>query len=75
MRWPAFGSAVPAPMMAMLTEHLAAWGLTGADVDTSVFQAPGGGPLRYSNWLRRVWHPACLTWVGAEGLEPPTSAL
>jgi integrase len=52
--------AVPAPLMAMLAEHLAGRGLTGADADTLVFQAPGGGPLRYSNWLRRVWHPACV---------------
>ena len=25
---------------------------------TLVFTAPGGGPLRYNNWLTRVWHPA-----------------
>jgi integrase len=52
--------AVPAPLMAMLSDHLASRGLTGADVDAFVFVAPGGGPLHYSNWLRRVWHPACV---------------
>lgn len=52
--------AVPAPLMAMLSDHLASRGLTGADVDAFVFVAPGGGPLHYSNWLRRVWYPACV---------------
>ena len=31
--------------------------------DELVFTAPGGGPLRYNNWLTRVWHPA-LEQVG-----------
>jgi hypothetical protein len=52
--------AVLAPLTAMLTEYLAARGLTGADADMLMFQAPGGGPLRYSNRPRRVWHPACV---------------
>jgi integrase len=25
-----------------------------------LFVAPAGGPLHYWNWLRRVWHPACV---------------
>lgn len=28
--------------------------------DTLVFQAPRGGPIRYSNFIRRVWKPALL---------------
>jgi integrase len=60
--------------MAMLAEHLAAQGLTGADAEALVFQSPGGGPLRYSNWLRRVWYPACVSsglgeFVEVEGSE------
>ena len=53
--------------MAMLTGHLAARGLTGADAEAFVFQAPGGGPLHYSNWLLRGWHPACVS-SGQTGL-------
>ena len=26
-----------------------------------LFTAPDGGVLRYSNWLRRRWWPACVT--------------
>jgi integrase len=25
-----------------------------------LFTAPAGGPLRYPNWLRRVWYPATI---------------
>jgi integrase len=49
---------VPAPLMEMLSEHLARRGLTGADTDAFVFVMPGGGPLDYSHWRRRVWLPA-----------------
>jgi integrase len=52
---------VPAELATMLGDHLAARGLTGADADSYVFVAPQGGPLRHSNWLRRVWQPACVT--------------
>jgi integrase len=51
---------VPAALMAMLTDHLAERGLTGADAEAFVFVSPDGEPLHYSNWLRRVWHPACV---------------
>jgi integrase len=33
-------------------------GLTDDDTDALVFTEEEGGPLRYSNWLRRVWLPA-----------------
>ena len=49
---------VPAPLMEMLAEHLARRGLTGADSDAFVFVMPGGAPLDYSRWRRRVWLPA-----------------
>ncbi|HKX71983.1 MAG TPA: tyrosine-type recombinase/integrase [Acidimicrobiales bacterium] len=52
--------AVPRALMAILGDHLAARGLTGADTEALVFVSPEGAPLRYSNWLRRVWHPACI---------------
>jgi integrase len=58
---------VPAELMALLSEHLARRGLTGADVDAFVFVMPGGGPLDYSRWRRRVWLPATRA-VGLEGL-------
>ncbi len=32
--------------------------LEGKDSDDLVFTAPGGGPLRHSNFTRRVWKPA-----------------
>jgi integrase len=32
-----------------------------------VFTTPSGGPLRYDNWLKRVWNPA----VAAAGLATP----
>jgi integrase len=58
---------VPTPLMEMLSGHLARRGLTGADVDAFVFAMPGGGPLDYSRWRRRVWLPATRA-VGLEGL-------
>jgi integrase len=47
--------------MAMLMEHMAAKGLMVSDTDELLFTAPHGGQLRYNNWLRRVWYPACAT--------------
>jgi integrase len=38
-----------------LAAHLAA---RPGEPDAFVFPAPGGGPLRYSNFYRRVWRPA-----------------
>ena len=59
--------AVPAPLMAMLSDHLAEHGLTGADSDCRVFASPEGCTLAYNNWRRRAWAPACEA-VGLEGL-------
>lgn len=58
---------IPAPLVAMLSDHLAMRGLTGADANALVFSAPKGGPLRYGNWRRRIWLPA-VERVGLEGL-------
>jgi integrase len=52
--------AVPSELMAMLVEHMAARGLTTADTDALLFVSPKGQRIRYTNWLRRVWYPACV---------------
>jgi len=44
----------------MLTKHMAARGLAAGDTGALLFTAPGGGVLRYSNWLRRCWWPATI---------------
>ncbi len=51
--------AIPAWLVDDLAAHLARRGLTGADPDTIIFCAPRAEPLRYQNWLRRTWRPAC----------------
>jgi len=52
--------AMPEALTAILAEHLARRGISGADVDALVFVAHhDGGPLRYDPWRRRVWSPAC----------------
>ncbi len=53
-------SAAPAGLMAMLMDHLTAKGLAPSDSDGLLFTAPGGGVLRYSNWVRRSWYPAAV---------------
>jgi integrase len=53
-------NAIPTSLVDVLAQHLVARGLTAADLDRLLFEAPMGGPLRYSNWLRRVWRPATL---------------
>jgi integrase len=59
---------VPAPLMEMLSEHLVRRGVTGADAEAFVFVMPGGGPLDYSRWRRRVWLPATKA-AGLDGLS------
>lgn len=58
--------AVPIPrfLRAPLAEQLA-----GKGADEHVFTAPQGGPLRLSNWRRRVFDPAARE-IGIEGLTP-----
>jgi hypothetical protein len=50
--------AVSAPLMAELAESLRRSRLTGSDPEALVFEAPEGGPLRYPNFVQRVWLPA-----------------
>lgn len=52
--------AVPVGLIEMLAKHMAARGLTASDGDALLFTAPSGGVLRYSNWVRRCWYPACI---------------
>ena len=53
--------ALPRFLCAVLSEHLAE---VPAGDDRFVFQAPLGGPLRRSNFRRRVWLPAVRHSVG-----------
>jgi integrase len=59
---------VTLPRMAAeaLAEHLDAWSEPGPD--GLVFTAPQGGPMRHSNFTRRVWYPA-TTAAGVKGLR------
>lgn len=50
--------ACPGALIDLLAEHMQATSLTGADLDAFLFPDAKGGPLRYSNFLRRVWTPA-----------------
>lgn len=52
--------AIPDGLGALLSEHMARRGLTGADTDALLFVGKGGGPLNYSHWRQRVWQPACV---------------
>jgi integrase len=52
--------AIPEALTAMLLGHMAAKELTEDDRSALLFTAPGGGMLRYSNWLRRRWYPAAV---------------
>jgi integrase len=52
--------AAPVGLMTMLADHMAAKGLAAADGQALLFTAPGGGFLRYSNWVRRSWYPAAI---------------
>jgi integrase len=52
--------AAPAGLMAMLSDHIADKGLAASDAEALLFTAPGGGFLRYSNWVRRRWYPAAV---------------
>ena len=49
---------MPQTIVDMLSAHLERSGFTKDDTDALVFTDDEGGPLRYSNWRRRVWLPA-----------------
>ena len=59
--------AVPKTIVAMLAAHLEQQGLTSDDVESLVFTDGFGGPLRYSNWRRRIWLPSVKAG-GCEGV-------
>ena len=59
--------ATSEPLMAELAESLRHRNLTGGHPEAWVFDAPEGGPLRYPNFMQRVWHPA----VEQVGLSKP----
>jgi integrase len=57
----------------MLRDHMAAKGLDGSDREALWFTAPGGGFLRYSDWVRRCWYPAAVAaGVGRMVEDDPT---
>jgi integrase len=43
-----------------LAQHIETMGYTGADTHAYVFTMPGGGPLDYTRFRRKVWNPACV---------------
>ena len=51
--------AVPTWLVEDLSALLARRGLTAVDADALVFVSSKGSDLRYQNWLRRYWRPAC----------------
>lgn len=60
--------AAPAELVDLVAEHMRRRGLSGANPEASLFVGPGGTPLHYSNWRRRVFVPACEK-VGLVGLR------
>ena len=57
---------MPTAIVTMLSAHFEQAGLTPAESDALVFTDEDGGPLRYSNWRRRVWLAAAKE-AGCEG--------
>jgi integrase len=53
--------ALPASLVAVLRDHLVEWPAVG---DGLVFTDPEGGPVRRTNFRRRVWLPAVAETVG-----------
>jgi integrase len=52
--------SVPAFLVEELAQHLARF----ADSSGLLFSAPGGGPIRRTNFRRRIWEPAVESTVG-----------
>ncbi len=53
--------ALPGTISGYLDAHISELHRTGPD--DWIFPAPEGGPIRYTNWVRRIWKPA-LTAAG-----------
>lgn len=71
--------AIPRALLELVTDQLAARGLTGVDADAFLFVSPKGSMLDYSHWRRRVWQPACVAagvgaWVREDGKPWETRA-
>lgn len=60
--------AMPPEQITLLQKHLAFRGVSEDDSNAYPFAGSKGAPLRYSNWLKRVWEPACET-VGFKGFQ------
>ena len=48
--------AIPGTISRYLAAHIA--GLDSSGLDDWIFPSPEGGPIRYTNWVRRFWKPA-----------------
>jgi integrase len=57
-------AAIPSVIAPDLASHIVTYAVPGDEA--LVFTSSGGGPLRRSNFCRRVWHPA----LRAVGLPP-----
>lgn len=59
--------SAPAALIELLEEHLLRRGLSLRDQEPFVFSSREGEHLDYSNWLHRIWYPACadagVEWV------------
>src|SRR3546814_9405171 len=51
---------MPDELVEVLSAHARAIAVTAANPDALLFPGWEGGPLRYSNWLRRTWWPAMV---------------
>jgi integrase len=58
--------SLPPHVVPEIESHIHNW--VGVGADALMFSGPEGGPLRRSNFNRRVWHPACAT-SGLQGFR------
>jgi integrase len=58
--------SMPKTIVALLAAHLDQQGMSSEKPESLVFTDEFGGPLRYSNWRRRIWLPAAKAG-GCEG--------
>lgn len=52
--------SIPGGLRGVLVDHLATAGPDAAEGERLLFPGPGGGPLDYGWWRRRVWVPAAI---------------
>jgi integrase len=65
--------AISPDLRVVLAQHMASRGLSAADSEQLLFEAPRGGALRCNNWLRRSGIQRSRKLV-ARGQDSPTSA-